>query len=133
MEMGLGQSIAKRWQAIARMLALVAAIALAVGVHPPHAVADDSGAHHHAAGPQGHADHSHFGASCLQAELDKSQPAKKGAVPLGHADCIQIFDPLQRPPLTAIPASAVVSIAAPSDVPFRQLITSFDPPPPRRC
>jgi hypothetical protein len=129
--MKLGLSIAKRWRAAARMLALVAGLALAFGVHPPHVEAASAGSHH-ATGDQSIAVYSHFGAACLQAEVDKSRPATNGAVPLNHADCTQMFDPLQRPALAAAPTCVVVAVAALHDLPFRQLITAFDPPPPRR-
>lgn len=129
--MRLGLSIAKRWRAAARMLALVAAITVAIGVHPPHiegALADD----HQSNGHQGIASLSHFGASCLQAELDKPHADSKGAVPPGHVDCSQVFAPLLRPVAAAAPAYIVVAVTAPHEFPFQQLITSFDPPPPRR-
>jgi len=130
-EMGLGSSIARRWRAAARLLALVAAVTVAIGVHPPHAGAaqpDDrqSGSHHGIAG------HSHFDASCLQAEIDSSHAERKGAVPSGHADCSQTFTPLLRSAFAVTPAYVVVAVMPPQDFPFRQLITSFDPPPPRR-
>ena len=129
--MGLGLSIAKRWRAAARMLALAAAIAMAFGVHPPHASATQADGHH-SSSHQGIASHSHFGASCLQAELDRPQAESKGAVAPGHADCSQVFTPLVRPLAAAAPAYVVVAVTAPHDLPFRQLTTSFDPPPPRR-
>jgi hypothetical protein len=113
------------------MLALVAAFTVAFGVHPPHAAAaqaDD----HRGTSHQGMTSHSHFGASCLQAELDKPLSDSKGAVPPGHADCSQAFAPPFRPVAVAAPAYVVAAVATPHDRPFRQLITSFDPPPPRR-
>jgi len=129
--MRLGLSIAKRWRAAARMLALVAAIAMAFGVHPPHAVATQAD-DHHSSSHQGIASHSHFGVSCLQAEFDKPQAESKGAVPPGHADCSQVYTPLIRPLAAAAPTYIVVAVSAPHDLPFLQLTTSFDPPPPRR-
>jgi hypothetical protein len=129
--MELGLSIAKRWRAAARLLALVAAVTVAIGVHPPHAEAAQNG-DRQGTSQQGTAGHSHFDASCLQAELDSKHPETKGAVPSGHADCSQIFTPLLRPALAATPAYVVVAVAAPHHLPFRQLITPFDPPPPRR-
>ncbi len=113
------------------MLALVAAIALAFGIHPPHAEATQADDHQNSS-HQSIASHSHFGASCLQAELDKPQAESNGALPPGHADCSQVFTPLLRPLTAAAPAYIVVAVTAPHHLPFRQLTTSFDPPPPRR-
>ena len=112
------------------MLALIAAITVAIGVHPPHAEAAST--HHHGMDHQAAGSHGHFGAACLQTELDEVVDRGKSAVPPGHADCTQVFDPLQRPALLVAPIYSVVADAAPHDLPFRQLITSFDPPPPRR-
>lgn len=112
------------------MLALAAAIAMAFGVQPPHAATPAD--NHHGSGDQGIASHSHFSATCLQAQIDSSQAESKGAVPGGHADCSQVFTPLVRPLAAAAPAYVVVAVTAPYDLPFRQLTTSFDPPPPRR-
>src|SRR3546814_2540438 len=78
-EMGLRLSIAKRWRAAARMLALAAAIAMVFGVQPPHASATQADGPHNSS-HQGIASHSHFGASCLQAELDRPQAESNGAV-----------------------------------------------------
>src|SRR3546814_16969557 len=73
-----------------------------------------------------------FGASCLQAELDRPQAESNGAVAPGHADCSQVFNPLLRPVATAAPGYVVVAVTVPHELPFRQLTTSLDPPPPRR-
>lgn len=129
--MGLGLSIAKQWRTAARMLALVAAITVAIGVHPPHAAAVDSSTHPHSDHDQG-SGHGHSGISCLQVDLDEAQSTNLGGFPLSHTDCTQAFDPLLRPPVTAIPVSVLASVAVPSDLSFRQYVTSFDPPPPRR-
>ena len=128
--MGLGLSIAKSWRAAARVLALVAAITVALGVHPPHAEA--AAPHHHAVDHQAAGSHSHFGAICLQAALDATADQGNGAMTPGHTDCNPVFDPQPRAALLAAVAYAILSVAAPHDLPFRQLITSFDPPPPRR-
>src|SRR3546814_17643071 len=104
--MGLRLSIAKRWRAAARMLALAAAIAMAFGVQPPHASATQAAGPHNSS-HQGIARHSHFGASCLQAELDRPQAESNGAVAPGHADCSTVFNPLLRPVATAAPADVV--------------------------
>jgi hypothetical protein len=129
--MGLGLSFASRWQSAARMLALVAAIMVALGVHPTHAAAGQDhanpGTSHHDA-----MSHSHFSAGCLQAELDAPQAPGNGGGHLNHADCTQVFDPLLRSPLTGTPIAILISLAKPGDLSFRQRATSFDPPPPRR-
>src|SRR3546814_16380232 len=104
--MGLRLSIAKRWRAAARMLALAAAIAMAFGVQPPHASATQADGPHNSS-HQGIASHSHFGASCLQAELDRPQAESNGAVAPGHAECSQVFTPLLRPVATAAPGYVV--------------------------
>src|SRR3546814_2290357 len=118
--MGLRLSIAKRWRAAARMLALAAAIAMAFGVQPPHASATQADGPHNSS-HQGIASHSHFGASCLQAELDRPQAESNGAVAPGHADCSQVFTPLLRPVATAAPGYVVVAVTVPHELPFRQL------------
>lgn len=107
---------------LAKVLAFVAAIALASGLHPPHAKASD-----------GQSGHSHFSATCLQAELQDSGAKKIAGKPqAGHADCSQIFDPLVRMPADWVPAfSAAVTPAVPADS-VRHFVFPFDPPPPRR-
>lgn len=125
--MGSGRSMAQwvaflRLARLARVLAFVATIVLASGLHPPHANA--SGAT---------SDHSHFGATCLKADLQESGAKKIGGkVPLGHADCSQIFDPLVRTPVDWAPAFSAAVTPALRAEPFRHFVSPFDPPPPRR-
>src|SRR3546814_15648533 len=99
------------------MLALAAAIAMAFGVQPPHASATQADGPHNSS-HQGIASHSHFGASCLQAELDRPQAESNGAVAPGHADCSQVFTPLLRPVATAAPGYVVVAVTVPHELPL---------------
>src|SRR3546814_7912004 len=105
------------------MLALAAVIAMAFGVQPPHASATQADGPHNSS-HQGIASHSHFGASCLQAELDRPQAESNGAVAPGHADCSQVFTPLLRPVATAAPGYVVVAVTVQHALPFRQDRTS---------
>lgn len=124
--MGIGGRIRQRlagfrWTTLARALALVAAIILASGLHPPHANASG-----------GAKDHSHFGAACVKAELEESDSKEfRHDLPLGHADCNQIFDPLVRAPADWVPAFITVLTPRLQAEPFRHLVFPFDPPPPR--
>lgn len=130
-EMGLGSKIAKHWRAAGRMLALVAAIVVAIGVHPPHAEANESNAHRHGTDHKQNGSPGHLGFSCLQSELDETQSPNMGGLPPSHADCTQAFDPLLQLPLATAPIAVLVSVATPGDSSFRQYFTSFEPPPPR--
>lgn len=120
-KMGFRKAVVERWKAVGHALALLAVLALIFGAHPPHA---------NAAGGAG--DHSHFGAACIQAELGKVSHDMAGGIPMGHADCVQLFDPLVQPPLASAPAVMLLAIARPAADSFRQIDSSFDPPPPRR-
>jgi hypothetical protein len=120
MVMDFSGHIATRLATLGRMLAVVAALALAAGLHPPHA---------QAAGDP--ADHSHFSASCIKADVEEPATAKTGAAPSGHTDCTQLFDPLVRPAPECTVAFAEIAVPTPPARPFRHLVFPFDPPPPR--
>jgi len=119
--MTFGGCIARRLSTLASMLAFVAAIVLAAGIHPPHAMASGETA-----------GHAHFSTDCVKADLGKQHTVNgpDGVAP-NHADCAPLFDPGVR--LLSAPAPAFVRIAvpAPRDRLSRQIVTSFDPPPPR--
>jgi hypothetical protein len=104
----------------AEMLAFVAAIVLAIGLHPPHANASS-----------GPSDHSHFGDGCVKADLQEPGSKGIGEMPLGHADCSQFFDPLVRTAVDWVPAFRTVVTPTLHAEPFRHLVFPFDPPPPR--
>lgn len=121
--MGISKRIATPWRTLALALAFVATGILALGLHPPHAAASSSPS-----------DHSHFGAACVKAELQEPGAKKVGGkVPVGHADCSQIFDPLVRTPVDWVPAFSTAVTPALRAEPFRHFVSPFDPPPPRRC
>lgn len=117
--MEISNRIADRWNAIARMLAFVAAIGLSIGLHPAHADASS-----------GLSGHSHFSASCLAAELGKATPGNGGAA-AAHADCTQLFHPSLRPPLEWTSVFTCIAVPTPPVALVRQFISAFDPPPPR--
>lgn len=119
-KMGFRKTVVERWKAVGRVLALLAVLSLTFGAHPPHAKAAD-----------GAGDHSHFGAACIQAELGKASHDMAGDMLQGHGDCIQLFDPLVQPPLASVPAVMLLAVSRPAADSFRQIDSSFDPPPPR--
>lgn len=112
--------MANRLTALGRMLAVLAALALVLGVHPLHA---------HAAGAA--AEQSHFSTSCVKAGVEEPAHAKTGTAPSGHADCAPLFHPLLRTAAVCTVPFSMVAGPAPPARPFRQLISPFDPPPPR--
>ena len=127
--------IVSHCQSLARMLAIVAAMVLALGIHSPHAVSERAGSHqavgqynaaHHVT-----ADHNLFGFACVKAKFDRSAPGTSHDSSLGHADCTQGFDPLQRSPAADAPDFTISVVTAPRELSFRQVANSFEPPPPR--
>lgn len=133
--MGLAKKMTERLQAAGRLLAVLAALTLAGGFHPPHAEAASSQAHPLAqidTISQAAAAHSHFAVTCLQAELDHARDTGGKSPPAGHADCTQVCAPFVKPQASALPAFVFVAPAQPADDSFRHFATAFDPPPPRR-
>lgn len=112
------------WARMGRLLAFVAALALVIGLHPPHAGAAGAPADH------GHAsNHSHFSAACVKAAVE--QPFQPGTGAAGHADCHQLFHPLLRVVPQGTPAFSATPVTLPLAERGRHLVFTSDPPPPR--
>ena len=105
---------------LGRLLAFLAALALTIGLHPPHALA--------ASGPS---DHGHFSASCAKADIEQPAQTKTGAAPSGHIDCTPLFHPLLRTPQEWTLAFSTLTVPLPRAERFRHFVVTFDPPPPR--
>ena len=63
-DLKLTARIVRYFQAMARLLALVAAMVLAFGVHAHHAGSGTTDSHH-TAGPPVSVDHNHYGVACV--------------------------------------------------------------------
>lgn len=118
--MSTSKSKATQWKAIARMLALVAAVTLALDLHPAHA------------GTAGHADgHGHFGSFCDPSDLGDTPTADRDSPAGSSGDCTHYYDPMLRPPAEQFPAYVDIVVTPSYAEPHRQIFAGFDPPPPR--